>query len=487
MRFLIKILLVTPIVLTVFKTANTQTLTITNVSVINNQGHVRISWEYNGSDNLEIFRDSLEINNLSPLQVITNSSVKTFIDYTAQAHLKPRSYKIQSETTSSISSDKVSTFHLTFDYDSCLQQVNLEWEDLETTAFTANDWTPNQFAINTIENGTLTRSTIDASNLEYAVQSILENTNYTFFIETIWQGKDSTSYSNPVDKFTLMPQSPDYINSISASNNGGNTDLRFEISSNSELRTYKILKSGSLTGNFDTLETVNTSNFTITSTDVGSDPDNTISYYKLVSLNDCGHERANSDIMNNIVLEVENDEFINTLTWNLFKEYKMVPVVYEIYRITNNAEPELIRTFQNFNTINDDVEDLQGEQYSGQFCYFIRTYEQSLSSDYYSQSNIVCVYLNPQVYIPEAFTPNDDGVNDLFKPVFTFLPDNYELKIYNRWGNLVFESRDPSKEWNGTASNGSKVPAGAYMYYLKMKTEENQSFEKRGNITIIYP
>ena len=157
-----------------------------------------------------------------------------------------------------------------------------------------------------------------------------------------------------------------------------------------------------------------------------------------------------------------------------------------MYRISGNSEPELIRSFPNYNTIEDDIELLQGQNLSGQFCYYIKIYKEG-ETEYYSQSNTKCIYLEPKVYIPQAFTPNDDGVNDLFLPVFSFLPKDYELKIYNRWGNIIFETSDPTKGWNGKQSNGKPAPAGSYIYLLKIKTEDNQTVEKRNNITVIYP
>ncbi len=112
--------------------------------------------------------------------------------------------------------------------------------------------------------------------------------------------------------------------------------------------------------------------------------------------------------------------------------------------------------------------------------------EGSADSDY-SQSNTACMYLTPKVYIPEAFTPNDDGTNDLFKPVFTFIPKKYELRVYNRWGNAIFETGDYSKPWDGREPNGNSAPTGAYIYYLRIKSPNDQIIEQRGSIMVIYP
>lgn len=481
-KLLISILIILSFIL-INKKGRSQTLTIENVSVINDQGHVRISWDYSGTDTIVIFRDELQIiNALESIFTITDPTVNSYTDKNAQANLNPRSYQVKSKTAGYITNSTkiVSTYHLTFNYDSCLQQINLNWKDLKAD-FTTNEWTPSQFIINMIEDGILQQTPVSASLNEYTVDNILENISYSFSIETQWNDTDSISFSNAINKFTQMPLSPDYINAISASVESNNTNLKFEIASNSELDTYKLLKSSSRTGSFDTLETFITTDTEITTSDTDSEPDTKISYYKLVSVNACGNETTSSDIINNIVLEVEQEGFNNTLTWNSFKEGNLVD--YDIYRIVSNSEPELIGS-RNFIFFDDNIESLQS--YS-QFCYFVRGTEEGAFESDYSQSNIVCVYLKPRVFIPEAFTPNDDGINDLFQPVFTFIPKDYELRIYNRWGNVIFETGDYTKAWNGKEPNGNPAPAGAYIYYLRIKSPNDQIVEERGNITVIYP
>jgi gliding motility-associated-like protein len=52
-------------------------------------------------------------------------------------------------------------------------------------------------------------------------------------------------------------------------------------------------------------------------------------------------------------------------------------------------------------------------------------------------------------YIPTAFTPDDDGLNDIFKPIIGGVVKEYLFTIYNRWGQVVFQSSNPGQGWNG--------------------------------------
>ena len=75
-------------------------------------------------------------------------------------------------------------------------------------------------------------------------------------------------------------------------------------------------------------------------------------------------------------------------------------------------------------------------------------------------------------YIPNSFTPDGDQYNQTFKPQFTYGidPSNYLLQIYNRWGELIFESKNPSIGWDGTyGSNGIQCQNGSYIYKITIK------------------
>ena len=86
----------------------------------------------------------------------------------------------------------------------------------------------------------------------------------------------------------------------------------------------------------------------------------------------------------------------------------------------------------------------------------------------------------PIVYIPNTFTPDGDQYNQVFVPVFTsgYDPFNYEMLIFNRWGEIVFQSHDANVGWDGTYGvNGKQAQDGAYTYkiiYKVLKTDERR-------------
>ncbi len=95
-----------------------------------------------------------------------------------------------------------------------------------------------------------------------------------------------------------------------------------------------------------------------------------------------------------------------------------------------------------------------------------------------------------RIYLPDAFTPNNDGINDVFKPRTTYDVDiDFELIIYNRWGEEVFKTSDIDEGWDGTF-NGIKCPEDVYIWYLNAAPYEQNEFlgspsQRTGNVTLL--
>jgi gliding motility-associated-like protein len=99
-----------------------------------------------------------------------------------------------------------------------------------------------------------------------------------------------------------------------------------------------------------------------------------------------------------------------------------------------------------------------------------------------SYSTIIEKIALAEVFVPNAFTPNGDRENDVL-----FVRggiDELSFKIYNRWGELVFETEDQSIGWDGTYK-GNPVDPGVFVYHLISKCSENEEIFKKGNVTVI--
>ncbi|MDP4935345.1 MAG: gliding motility-associated C-terminal domain-containing protein [Salibacteraceae bacterium] len=92
--------------------------------------------------------------------------------------------------------------------------------------------------------------------------------------------------------------------------------------------------------------------------------------------------------------------------------------------------------------------------------------------------------LEPTVYVPNSFTPNGDGKNDVFNIVGENISfDNFELAIYDRWGKEVFFTKNPLNGWDGyVVKSGQRASTGTYVYLLRYKDGDNEPVELTGSI-----
>ncbi|MCT4580502.1 MAG: PKD domain-containing protein [Flavobacteriales bacterium] len=91
-------------------------------------------------------------------------------------------------------------------------------------------------------------------------------------------------------------------------------------------------------------------------------------------------------------------------------------------------------------------------------------------------------------YIPNSFTPDGDQYNQYFQPVFTsgYDPDSFHMAIFNRWGELMFESYNVAVGWDGTCKSGSFVENGVYIWKIEIKDAfTNEKCELYGHVNVL--
>jgi gliding motility-associated-like protein len=89
-------------------------------------------------------------------------------------------------------------------------------------------------------------------------------------------------------------------------------------------------------------------------------------------------------------------------------------------------------------------------------------------------------------YIPNAFTPNGDGLNDKF--IILGIPyeqvTHFNLQIYDRWGQMIYTSNDIREGWDGTR-NGENCPEGVYVWTIYYQDNKKKPVTNKGTITLI--
>jgi gliding motility-associated-like protein len=101
-----------------------------------------------------------------------------------------------------------------------------------------------------------------------------------------------------------------------------------------------------------------------------------------------------------------------------------------------------------------------------------------------TDSIMVFVIIDFHLEMPDAFTPNGDGVNDVIHVKGKNIDEVLEFKVFNRWGNIVFETSDIDKGWDGTL-NGKKLPSDTYTYFIRALTNHDYEISRKGTIILL--
>jgi gliding motility-associated-like protein len=102
-----------------------------------------------------------------------------------------------------------------------------------------------------------------------------------------------------------------------------------------------------------------------------------------------------------------------------------------------------------------------------------------------SKSNLACVEQTPRLFVPNAFTPNGDFINDFFKPTTLFMDQlPYEMFVFDRWGQQLFYTTNSIDGWDGMFK-GQPAVQDNYMYLIRYTDLEGQIIEERGNFQLI--
>jgi len=97
----------------------------------------------------------------------------------------------------------------------------------------------------------------------------------------------------------------------------------------------------------------------------------------------------------------------------------------------------------------------------------------------------ITVYRGPDIYVPNAFSPNADGVNDILRAKPVGIKDFHYLRIYNRWGELIFFTTDALKGWDGNIKSTGQSTGTTYAWIAEGVDYKGNTIQRKGTITIV--
>lgn len=378
--------------------------------------------------------------------------------------------------------------------DRCDQLITLEWEPFVYPYGSAPSLTYNILVANNGDTTVAGNQGLTATDFNFL--DFNDGDSLSFRIEVIDASNQvrSTSEWRPVFANIVQPPTEFFIEFLTV-NAQNQIDIYYYIDTLAEIKNFKIKNSAQDVSrpnnvirkdDYDFGTRNNPHKFPFKA-DTITDPNSGSYYYQIVANDSCSEDHF-STIGRTIFLKGTLDDFfLNRIEWNDFELENANVSTYRLYR-DFGAGMQLLETFSTGeNLYMDNVEDYHNQ--SGTFCYRIEAdysipIPNETDASYTTSSNTFCLEQRPSVYIPNAIMPN--GINNEFRPVIVFgNPTNYSMRIYNRWGEMIFETNSPEVSWLGT-KNGDYVVSGGYAYNISFSASDGTTVEKKGIVSVVY-
>lgn len=385
----------------------------------------------------------------------------------------------------SLISSPHSTIFVQLAYDQCKQSINLNWSNYI-------GWPVEAYQVYLKTNAgsyQLVASLVSNIN-QFTYNFSAFGNNYCFFIRAIKAGGGVSSSSNNVCVNTsgIVPSKNSYIAKASVQNK--QVELTLHTENGSSLQKINIYKAED-NGPFMLWQTVPSTGGIVELLDPNVNVSSKSYKYYFTSEGPCSLIFDTSQIAKTILLNVimltPGDQM---LSWNLYNDFIKSSLKQELLLSDNpnfnKSSPwNIISTFGNSSITHQDFTTFGVNQ--EQICYCIRAIENVPNATFVRQdssySNIACVTADPIVFFPNAIQIN--GYNTSFFPKGVFIDyEKSSFQVYNRWGEIIYETSDIRKAWNGTFNN-DYVESDVYAYHAVIVGINGSVLNFDGTITVL--
>jgi hypothetical protein len=386
--------------------------------------------------------------------------------------------------TSALSSEHTSIY-LESELDICTKNVTLNW-----SPYLGFDVDSYEVIVKIGNSSYEVIETLGSSANYYVHTNLIQGVTYYYYIRAV-SANGVKVYSNQNTRLIIRPTAATYHYLSTASHLLSNEiEIECFTDPNAAVDGYEVEKKGPYDTDFSYLTTLSPSpSSTIFYIDNDIDAKTGAYNYRINLIDSCGSIGDVSNVATTTFLEVSTQdvEMKTTLFWTKYFGFDGVISEYRIYRGINgvfDVSPIAVVT-GSIRSYVDDISDFYESE--GEFCYRVEAIEvtNSYGINRTAFSNAVCVTIEPLVYIPNAFTIN--GFNPIFFPVISLYDfESYNLQIYNRWGEIVYNTTDRYVGWNGEGNDGDLKQEGVYVYLLRFNDEFGKEYEFKGSLTMLY-
>lgn len=457
---------------------------VDSISVLPN-GQTVLAWEIPKDQDVTDYTIYERVNGINTQTGSVSDRSTTIVTYT---NTKANSQAVQLFVAAEDSCGRISSFDikpttmfLKTKYNTCAYATELQWN-----AYVGMKNGISEYKIYYSVNGSAFVPVGSTTGTSFVHEGVDPSQSLCYFVRVFNSDRTITSSSNKACFFSTQALAPDYVYISAASivdDSTAEIKILLDISKPSAGIDLMRSEDGVNFGSIAFLAANGSAQYAYT--DAGIDAHNTSYVYRAVVRDSCDNPRIKSNDSKTILLKVHEDKeiiFNKNLSWTDYKGFAGGVSGYNIYRIVNDVVPNspVGTTGPMDTTYTDNIEE---EAPNGsKIDYYVEAVE-GIGNPYGLQetckSNKEAVYQEAKIFVPTAFAPN--GVNKTWLPVTHFVDKtDYELTVYNRWGNKMFQTSDDKEGWDG--KNGS---AGVYAYLIVYRNSRGEYIELKGTFTML--
>lgn len=318
----------------------------------------------------------------------------------------------------------------------------------------------------------------------FVLNDFNSDTQYCFIVRANLAG-GAVSGSNKTCVFSVMQRPPQWINADYVTTLiNDDLLLSFTVDPLSEINTFDLERRTGRSGTFQQIKRFTEESGTISFTDKDTEKGN-VYFYRLSAVNNCETKTTISNIASNVVLTAENNNNSLILKWNPYREWMGTTELYKLYINTKDSFEEIKNIPPSDTSFSISYSDFMYEVSGNEVCFRVKAIESHNPHGIAGESNssTVCIPVIENITVPNIFTPDNNLINDHFRPVLSFTPVEYQILITDMKRKIIFSSRDFTEEWDGTM-NGNPLPEGVYLWMLTVKTPSGKNISRSGTVTI---
>lgn len=368
-------------------------------------------------------------------------------------------------------SNSLSTIFSNIVFDTCRAKITLRWNKYQDSPKKVTGYT-----VFVSENGGPLIAKYDTTSGadSYTMIQFNPDANYCYSVRASLDD-GTVSFSNKTCLRTTLQTPTSWISTDYVRvNENDDIELAFSVDPSSEVTRYDLERAGT---SFALIASLSPAGNRIFFTDKDADI-NKINYYRLKAVNNCGFAGLTSDISSNILPVINDNGNELTVDWNQVTGGRHSHN-YDLYVNTGSGFKFLAST-DTVSSYATKMEDMVYDLTAGQLCFLVKAHEiNPVGAAGESLSAETCISPEEIITVPNLFTPNDDLINDLFRPVLSFTPALYHFLVSDRNGKVLFETTDFNESWDG-----SDAMQGVYLWYLRLSTPSGKKISRTGTVTI---